>query len=40
MLMLKQIEWGSTKWTYHKDRSFASNYFIISKVLFQFKNLS
>ena len=30
---------GSTKWTYHKERRFASNYFIFSKILFQFKNL-
>ena len=30
---------GSTKWTYHKERSFASNFFIFSKILFQFKNL-
>ena len=29
----------STKWTYHKERSFASNYFIFSKILFQFKTL-
>ena len=29
----------STKWTYHKERSFASNYFIFLKVLFQLKNL-
>ena len=28
----------TTKWTYHKERSFASNYFIILKVLLQFKN--
>ena len=27
----------STKWTYHKERSFASSYFIFSKILFQFK---
>ena len=27
------------KWTYHKERSFASNHFIFSKILFQFKNL-
>ena len=27
---------GSTKW--HKKRGFASNYFIFSKILFQFKN--
>ena len=30
---------GSTKWIYHKEPSFASNYFIFSKLLFQFKNL-
>ena len=29
----------STKWTYNKKRSFASNYFIYLKILFQFKNL-
>ena len=29
----------STKWTYRKDRLFASNYFIFSKSLFQFENL-
>ena len=29
----------STKWTYHKNRTFASNHFIILKILFQFKNL-
>ena len=29
----------STKWTYQKERSFASNYFIFLKILFQFKNL-
>ena len=30
----------STKWTYHKEPSFASNYFIIFlKILFQFKKL-
>ena len=27
----------STKWTYHKERSFASNYFIFLKNLFHFK---
>ena len=27
------------KWTYHKERSFASNYFSFLKILFQFKNL-
>ena len=30
---------ASTKWTYHKERGFASNSFIFLKVLFQFKNL-
>ena len=30
----------STKWNYLKERSFASNYFISSKILFQFKNLA
>ena len=29
----------TTKWTYHRERSFASNYFIFSKMSFQFKNL-
>ena len=29
----------SAKWTYHKERSFASDYFIFWKILFQFKNL-
>ena len=29
----------TTKWVYHRERSFASNYFIFLKVLFQFKNL-
>ena len=29
----------STKWTYYKERSFASNYFIYLKILFQFNNL-
>ena len=29
----------STKWTYHKERSFASNYFIILEILFQCKKL-
>ena len=31
---------GSTKWAYHKERSFVSNYFIFSKILFQFTNLA
>ena len=29
----------SIKWTYQRERSFASNYFVFMKVLFQFKNL-
>ena len=29
----------STKWTYHKERSFTSNYLTLLKILFQFKNL-
>ena len=29
----------STKWTYHKEQSFASNYFTFLKILFQLKNL-
>ena len=29
----------STERAYHKERNFASNYFIFSKTLFQFKNL-
>ena len=29
----------TTKWVYHRERSFASNYFTFLKVLFQFKNL-
>ena len=29
----------STKWTYHKEQSFASNHFIVLKISFQFKNL-
>ena len=29
----------TTKWAYLRERSFASNYFIFLKVLFQFKNL-
>ena len=30
---------GSTKWSYQKERVFASNYFIFLKILLQFKNL-
>ena len=29
----------STTWTYQQERSFASNYFIFSTILFQFKTL-
>ena len=29
----------TTKWTYHKEWSFSSNYFILFRILFQFKNL-
>ena len=28
-----------TKWTHHEEWTFASNYFIFLKILFQFKNL-
>ena len=28
----------SAKWTYHKEWIFASNYFMLLKILFQFKN--
>ena len=35
----KTIGMETTKWTYHKERSFASNYFIFLKILFQFKSL-
>ena len=31
---------GSTKWTYHKERSFHSNYFTVSKILFLFRKLA
>ena len=30
---------ASTKWTYHKEWSFASNHFISLKILVDFKNL-
>ena len=36
---IKTNRLGSIKWTYHKERSFASNDFIFSKILFHFKNL-
>ena len=28
----------STRWTYHKEQGFASNYLIFFKILLQFKN--
>ena len=37
---VKTNKMGSTKWAYHIEWSFASNYFIFSKILFQFKSLS
>ena len=36
---VKANKMASTKWTYHKERSFASNYFLFLKILLQFKNL-
>ena len=36
---LKTNKTVSIKWTYHKKWSFATNYFIFLKILFQFKNL-
>ena len=36
---VKKNRMVSTKWTYHKGGSFASNYLIFLKILFQFKNL-
>ena len=37
--IVKTNRMGSTKWTHHKEQNFASNYFIFSKILFQFKKL-
>ena len=34
---LKTNKIVSTKWTYHKERHFVSNYFIFLKILFQYK---
>ena len=31
---VKTNRMGSTKWTYHKERSFASNYFIFFEKIF------
>ena len=36
---VKTNKMASAKWTYHKEQSFASNYFIFLKILFQFMNL-
>ena len=36
---VKTNRMGSTKLTYRKERSFASNHFPFSKILFQFRNL-
>ena len=36
---IKKNKMVSEKLTYHKERSFASNYFIFLKILFHFKNL-
>ena len=36
---VKANRMGSTKWTYHKERTFASSCFIFLKILFQCKNL-
>ena len=36
---LKTNRMATTKWTYHKERGFAGNWFIYFKILFQFKNL-
>ena len=36
---VKTSKMVATKWTYHKERSFASNYFIFLRIFFQFKNL-
>ena len=37
--MLRQIKWRVQNELYHKERVFAGNYFIVLKILFQFKNL-
>ena len=36
---VKTNRMGSTKWTHHKERSFASIYFFKNKFFFQYKNL-
>ena len=34
---VKTNRMGSTKWTYHKERTFASTYFIFSKFCFRLR---
>ena len=34
---VKTNRMGGTKWTYHRERSFASNYFIFSKFYFSLR---
>ena len=36
---IKTNKMVTTKWSYQKEQSFASNYFIFLKILFQFKKL-
>ena len=36
---VKTNRMGSTKLTYHKEQSFASNHFPFSKILFEYRNL-
>ena len=36
---VKTNRMGSTKLTYHKEQSFASNHFLFPNILFQFSNL-
>ena len=39
VVSVKTNRMRSTNWTYHKEKSFSSNYFIILGILFQFTNL-
>ena len=36
---VKTSRMGSTKLTYYKEHSFASNHFLFLKILFEFRNL-
>ena len=36
---IKTNKMATIKWAYHKERTFAINYFIFLKILFEFKNL-